>query len=647
MATTHYEKELAQLAETYRVALSAPAADVNKLKSAIQSASESSLIGVGSGGSFTIASLLCHLHETYTGHVSRASTPLEIICNPTLASSSPVFLISAEGKNPDISEALERATRHSSRRLHVLTNRHDSPLMSCVASHSDVTAHVFSLVEKDGYLATNSLLLDATLVARAYAELDRASSGLPVQFNELKIGEKSIAAWIEEATPFVKQAVERGALTVIYSPLLKPVAIDLESKLSESALLHVQLADLRSYAHGRHFWLANRPQDCAVLALTEPSLGNLWDRMKVLFPAEVPTFTMSLSGSSPRDLITGLIAQMHLTSSIANLRNWDIGHPTVPQFGRDLYYVDLPSMIPAPATLGGEAEKSKYKVLGAKWPSKIDHPSMRRARQDFEKGIGQREFRAVVFDYDGTLCSSQRADHAPSHEILTHLERLVEAGVVVGIASGRGGSVQEKLKESFSEHILRRIQLGLYNCGWIADATIAPPKVNDQTSEFLSHVTRIVNRLKVLGVPIETVRTTHPYQVSIRFREGLLTDTMWFVVGDTLRQAGLDLSTMVRSKHSIDVLETGVSKARLIAYIVNASKIDPYDVLTMGDQGAWPGNDAALLEHRYSLSVDEPTRRLDRGWKLAPAHKRDVSATLWYLERFKTLEGGRCKVELD
>jgi hypothetical protein len=34
-----------------------------------------------------------------------------------------------------------------------------------------------------------------------------------------------------------------------------------------------------------------------------------------------------------------------------------------------------------------------------------------------------------------------------------------------------------------------------------------------------------------------------------------------------------------------------------------------------------------------------PSRRLDRAWKLAPAEKRDVDATLWYLERM-VLEGG-------
>src|SRR5580698_7883819 len=126
MASTHYEAELEKLPLTYKLAL---AANIDAVKSAIAGASESSIIGVGSGGSFTVASLLCNLHESYTGRVSRSSTPLEIICNPTLASASPVFLISAEGKNPDIIEALRRARMHSARPIHVITNRSDSALV--------------------------------------------------------------------------------------------------------------------------------------------------------------------------------------------------------------------------------------------------------------------------------------------------------------------------------------------------------------------------------------------------------------------------------------------------------------------------------------------------------------------------------------
>lgn len=408
--TTKYETELSQLATTYAAALVAPEQDVNLFKNAIRSASESSLIAVGSGGRFTAASLLCNLHETYTGRVSRPSTPLEIICNPTLASSSPVFLISAEGKNPDICEALERARRHSARTLHVLTNRRESKLMECVERLTDVTPHIFSMIEKDGYLATNSLLLDAVLIARVYAELDHAENRLAKNFDDLKIGNQTIEAWALGASEFVAEATARGALTIIYSPLLKPIAADLESKLSESALMHVQLADLRSYAHGRHLWLANRPQDCAILALVEPSVSVLWHSMQALFPESVPTLTMALNGATPQDLITGLIAQMHLVSRMGNSQARDIGRPSVPQFGRDLYYIDLPAVIPAPAEIVGEVEKSKFEVLGARWPSELGQPSMRRARESFEKDLTSRQFRSIVFDYDGTLCSSQRTD---------------------------------------------------------------------------------------------------------------------------------------------------------------------------------------------------------------------------------------------
>lgn len=640
--TSHFEDELAQLGHSYAAAYSA---DIKSLMLAIASTAESSIIGVGSGGSFTVASLLCSLHESYTGRVSRPSTPLEIICSPALASSSPVFLVSAEGKNPDIVEALERARRFSPRTVHVLTNRQNSPLMEHVRALPGVRPYVFELEKKDGYLATNSLLLDAVLVARAYGELNGQRESMPSDITALRVGDQPVDAWLNSALPFITEAVRRGALTVVYSPLLRPIAIDLESKLSEGALLHTQLADLRSYAHGRHLWLAQRSQDCAILALIEPSLGKLWEDMRSKFPANIPTLAMSMSGADPIHLIGGLVAQMYMVAAVGRALHKDPGRPDVPIYGREIHYANLRDVIPLPQAAGPAEEQSKYEVLGAHWPSQRGHGTLRRAAQTFVDTIRAQRFKAVVFDYDGTLCSSQSKDSPPSQDVIEHLVRLARASVIVGIASGRGGSIQTFLKEVLPEDVLPKIRLGLYNGGWIATADV-PPEPSQETSEFLSHVTRIVVRLKALGVPILSHRTTHPYQVSVRFREGLATDVMWFVIADALRQAGLDLSTMVRSKHSVDILARGVNKSLLIADIIQKTKIDPYQVLTMGDQGAWPGNDAALLEHRYSLSVDMPSRRLDRGWKLAPTEKRDVDATLWYLDRIKEETDGVFRLDL-
>jgi len=633
MASTFYEGELEKLAGTYQTAL---AADIGRLKAAIAGASESSVIGVGSGGSFTGASLLCNLHEKYTGRVSRASTPLEIICNPTLAAASPVFLISAEGKNPDVIEALQRARVQSARAVHLLTNRRDSPLIECADRLTDISTHVFELTEKDGYLATNSLLLNAVLIARSYEELDGAEQ-LPDSIKALRLGDLTIDDWLLGGAGFIDEAVRRDAVIVAFSPLLRPVAADLESKLSEGALLHCQLADLRSFAHGRHLWLADRPHDCAVLALIDPSLQRLWESMRALIPETVPTFTMPFCGAKPRDLLAGLVAQMHLVSAVATRTGKDPGRPHVPQFGRDLHYIDLPSLIPAPAELPDGAEHSKYETLGARWPSIERRGSMRRALQSFEEALGKQAFRAIVFDYDGTLCSSHRRDLPPSEPVLRHLQRLLEGGIIVGVASGRGGSVHEHMRNGLPSPLWQNVLLGLYNSGFISDLATPLPDPGE-TSEFLSHVSRIVRQLKSFGAPIDTIRVTHPYQVSVRFHEGVQTESNWFVIADTLRQAGLDVSRIVRSKHSVDILASGVNKAHLIARVIQRFGLDPYQVLAMGDQGAWPGNDSSLLEHRFSLSVEVPSRRLDRGWKLAPAHKRAVDATLWYLERIRLTE---------
>jgi hydroxymethylpyrimidine pyrophosphatase-like HAD family hydrolase/fructoselysine-6-P-deglycase FrlB-like protein len=643
MTSTVYDTELARLSETYALALKA---DIRELKVAIAGASRNSLIGIGSGGSYTVASFMCGLHETYTGRVSRPSTPLEIICNPTLAASSPAFFISAEGKNPDILEALERARQNSARSLHVLTNHAPSPLLDCVTKLTDINTYIFGLSEKDGFLATNSLLLDSTVLARAYGELDGGLDELPSLIEEFHLGSQTIGDWIAQASAFAKLAVERRGLIIIHSPNLRPVATDVESKLSEAALLYCQVADLRSFAHGRHLWLADRPNDCAILVLLEASLHSLWEQMVVHVPTTIPTFVMSLESGKPKDLLAGLIAGMHFVSLVSGFMNRDPGRPDVPQFGRELHYLKLADAIAPLRQTDGHEQDSKYDVLGAWWPLRQSHGRLERALENYKRDVEQQVFRALVFDYDGTLCRSSRDDVAPLAPILERIRVLIDAGILVAIASGRGGSVQERMREHLPEALWGKILLGLYNGGWVGDVSSAPPSPGSETSEFLSHVTRIIGRLKELGVPIETIRVTHPYQVSVRFREGVHGESMWPVIADALRQAGLDLSSIVHSKHSVDVLEAGINKSHLIAHIIQECKIDPYEILTLGDQGAWPGNDASLLEHRFSLSVDIPSRRVDRGWKFAPLSKRDVDATVWYLERINPIGEGRFKIVL-
>jgi HAD superfamily hydrolase (TIGR01484 family) len=629
---SYYERELGKLANTYATALRV---DVTRLKKAVAGASESSVIGIGSGGSFTVASLLCNLHETHTGRVSRPSTPLEIICNPNLAAACPVFLISAEGKNPDIIEAMERAREYSARSVHVVTNRDASPLADSIKRFSEINTHVFPLAEKDGYLATNSLLMNCVVVARAYGELNKRETVLPASIDRLTISGRSLAEWTKQITAFAKEMCNRGSAIIVYTPLLRPVALDLESKLSESAMAHSQLTDLRSFAHGRHLWLAERPSETSIIALIEPSLNSLWTQMTALLPKGVPVLSVELDAARPAGLIAGIVGEMQLVGEIARCLRKDPGKPDVPAFGRELHYTDLSKLVPSPAESSDRGEQSKYDVLGARWPYLGTRSAMERAADAYVAALERRTFRSIVFDYDGTLCTSQR-EEPPPQSITSHLAKLIDHGVIVAIVSGRGASVQDQLRNVLPQPSWQKVVIGLYSAGHITDLS-TPVVERAETSEFLSHANRIISRLKGLGVPIERVKATHPYQVSVRFQDGVATEQMWFVVADALRQAGLEVYRLVRSRHSVDILAPGLSKSRLLAHIIQAHKVDPYQVLAVGDQGAWPGNDYDLLEHRFSLSVDWPSRHLDRGWKIAPPHRRNVDATLWYLERVELL----------
>ena len=239
---------------------------------------------------------------------------------------------------------------------------------------------------------------------------------------------------------------------------------------------------------------------------------------------------------------------------------------------------------------------------------------MQRALDESLEGLATQRFRAILFDYDGTLCSSQRIEHPPQRDVLDHIERLVKAGVTVGIASGRGGSIQEHLAQSLPADVLPRIHLGLYNGGWLADASQLVSE-GEESSEFLSHVTRIVHRLKRTGVPIDRVKSTPPFQVSVRFREGLSTESMWYIVADALRQVGVEPASMVRSKHSVDMLARGVGKARIVAHVVGESRIGRYSGRKVGAEGAWRG----MVSMGQSVRIKPPSDSPDAGVLLANA----------------------------
>ena len=87
------------------------------------------------------------------------------------------------------------------------------------------------------------------------------------------------------------------------------------------------------------------------------------------------------------------------------------------------------------------------------------------------------------------------------------------------------------------------------------------------------------------------------------------------------------------STRSVDVVPEETSKLRVLQVL---REDQPNEILCIGDRPCWPGNDAELLTHEFSLSVDEVDGSLDSAWNLAPAGVLGSAALRYYLGRIRT-----------
>ena len=152
---------------------------------------------------------------------------------------------------------------------------------------------------------------------------------------------------------------------------------------------------------------------------------------------------MPFAGAKPADLIAGLVAQMWFVSAVARRAGRDPGRPDVPQFGQDIHYLDIHQLIPSANETDDSGETSKREVLGATWPSADRHGPVRRALANYLEGLQQQEFRAIIFDYDGTLCGSGSSEPPPKAileqitKLLAHDVQSLESQAAVEVLSKR------------------------------------------------------------------------------------------------------------------------------------------------------------------------------------------------------------------
>lgn len=609
-----YQDELAQLGKSYAWAIGA---DIAPLAERVAALRARPLLIVGSGGSVSACHFVARLHETRARLAARVITPLEFVRLPALQDTG-VLLLSAGGRNPDVLAAGRRAAEAEYAEVVGLCTRTETRLRARLSAYRHATVFEFAgPSEKDGFLATNSLILTNVLLARAYGV------ELPSQLPALQ-GPSTVEAG---------RKMGRSHVVALASGWSSAAGADLESKWAELGLGTVSVVDPRNFAHGRHHGLARRVEDVVVVSMSIEGERETVERTLKVLPRNVSTVDLASPLSGEAGAVDLLVRVIRLTGDVAGLAGIDPGRPRVPGFGRALYNQGIPRHC-----WGDELDLDtcdlwiRRKVSPALWTT--SSPGTREAWRtrcrEWMHSIERMQIGGLVFDYDGTLCEAEERFGHPSTEVGRALTRLVDNGAVLGVATGRGDSVIEALRAVVPPRAWRHILIGMYN-GSVLQRLDEVPQTEQEIDPSIEGAHHLLSESPLLARV--TKLRLRPTQLTVRAAVPMPAGLLRQLVIETL-EAYVPNVGVFASGHTVDVIASSSSKLRVVAEVrrqLLETGVPATHVITIGDQGQAGGNDGPFLAHPLGLSVENTSSNFEGCWNVAPAGARRTMALLGYL----------------
>ena len=585
------------------------------------------LVCIGSGGSFSACHYAAQLYQQFNGVLALAMTPLQLMfAGHNIIRSSKLLFLSASGKNKDILNAIKYGVKYNETGMMSLTLRKNNPTERLLERYPKVERWCENIPsEKDGFLATNSLLATFTLLCKAACATMSQDSKFKLSDMQLETFNLNLS--------IIQNFI------VLYGAKGEPVAWDIESKLTEAALGSALLSDYRNFGHGRHHWFDKRSENSCIIALVTPIDRELAYKTIRCLPKSVPAIYIETELDGPQASIDLLLKAFRFINDLGEARSIDPGKPGVPEYGRILYnlnYFKLTNRIlPEEKTLD-VAVLRKLGVAGRENTMLWGYYSEACLR--FVRQLNRGKFTTIVFDYDGTLSASDRKSRFTNElcdKIKDALMPLLENGVHIVVATGRGKSVGESFQKSINQKYWPQIKVGYYNAACLL-ALGEEDKLEAWKNKPIDiELTALKEELK-LRLPkgcVDYKFEERNLQLSI---VGEMPQTESQLVYETCREIIWDKQMkgirIWRSSHSMDiVVYREASKLQVIK--------DPECTLCIGDYGILEGNDYEMLTSKYSLSVDQVSKNAESCWNIAPPGIKGIDATLFYLSRMKANEG--------
>ncbi len=565
-------------------------------------------IAVGSGGSVIAAAFISRCRATLGLGLTTVVTPMELVLGDLDARGADIWLSSAGAANPDVEAAYRHCVAELAGRITLLTTRAEGQTAVSVAARSEGETITLPVSDpKDGFLATHSLVATTTALLLASDDLsDRPNKGGVL--DALVDGSSRALAGGSDARAVVAGFQPGDTLLLLHDPQAATVAILLETSLWETGIAPVQRVDFRNFAHGRHVWLARHPARTFVLAVTTRESRGIWQGISTALPPSVRHGVMDLGNAGRHRTAISVAAGLAIIDELGRKTGIDPGRPGRGDFAPAIY--EHRGLVELVDDLTPDVAHKRAANLRADPVGDLGICLFTAGRERRDR-LGTAEFQALVLDYDGTIVTTEHRLSPPRDAIIAELVRLMDAGMRLGIATGRGGSAGDAIRAALPARLHNRVLMGYYNG---AHLLLLSTRVEDSPPAHDGDVADVAAWLADAGLA-EGFRTkAGAAQITIECGASEAPRLSAELTRHPAIEAGR--LKVVRSQHSVDVVAAGASKLRVVAALSSQTVGGPADVLAIGDSGSPLGNDHELLSSPSSISVDQVCGDVGGCWTL-------------------------------
>lgn len=604
-----FDEKLATLHLTMKTS---GAFDIAPVAAALRGSKQKLVYAVGSGGSVAVAEFFRTCRMTLHFGPTLVQTPMEIVVETENLSEAEVWLFTARGENPDILAAFKAALGRGAGQVRIVTTNSKSPLVEVSAVISNCKSFVLPVSsEKDGFLATHSVATSIMALCRAADTIIEEPLGLALVEALVRETERITAEEHTQALAQQFSSVSKSdTVFVLHDPRLASAAVAIETSLWEAAICSVQRTDIRNFAHGRHVWLAHRPAETVLISLLANDTAQAWGAIDKHLPPDIRRHSFQLGNAGRYDNAVGILEALSVVGALGRAVSVDPGKPGVGSFARSIYnsteLVDL---------VASRSPSVTHKLSAVRRISSPASASFEVCKEwlSFKQELEATEFNGLVLDYDGTIVPTDRRLEPPATEIVAELARLLEAGLSLGIATGRGGSAGEKLREALPSALHDRVIMGYYNGSCVRPLSIdlrdCPADRDPEIEELFSWIAAMPEQVIPSGVRNSGV------QLSISIEHVVDRSSFEPLLKKRLANTNGYLR-MATSGHSIDVVLASANKLAVLSAVRTRIGLPSAFLLCVGDRGGEGGNDFYMLAERFGVSVGEVSGGSRGCWSL-------------------------------